>query len=120
MRIFILEDDFNRINMFIDAMSTHDVTIRTSVEGAIHAYAPPYDLVLLDHDLGGEQMVDPSSVTGLGFAKWLAENAEPIETYIHSYNPVGADAMMSVLQDAGWDAMRYPFGPGLLDALRRL
>jgi CheY-like chemotaxis protein len=123
MNIFILEDDPNRIDFFRDAclQGGHTLTLATSFEEAKRLFDPDpeYNLVCLDHDLGGEQMVDSTQEnTGSNFARWLAANHPNILTLcvIHSYNSGGAANMYRTLADAGWKrAICIPFGPKVLN-----
>lgn len=129
MRVFILEDDFERNLSFGQALrvlkgSGHDVTIKTNVKEAIRVFQPPYDLILLDHDLGGEQMVDSRNInTGAEFCRWLVLTHPDLDSRIivHSYNPDGAKYMMETLRELGGvNAIRTPFGSSLLAYLKGL
>lgn len=139
MRIFILEDDPARIVAFEHVLIGHDVTIckwlmgmkynthRSSDDGAFVRFKPPYDLILLDHDLGGRQMVDSTEVeTGYQFAKWLVNNHPTTDgkgplVIIHSYNPDGARNMAHALRDGGYGKIDInPFGPTVLKYLQSL
>ena len=57
MKVFILEDDPYRIVKFRDLLKGHDLTIIDSCT-KVEEFKPPYDLILLDHDLGGRQLED--------------------------------------------------------------
>jgi hypothetical protein len=62
-----------------------------------------WDLLLLDHDLGGEQMVDHSNKnTGSEVARWLNENPakKPQAIILHSFNPVGRLNMKKLLPES--------------------
>jgi len=135
MKIFILEDDENRIEGFKHAIKdSHDLTICRWLKdsplisikrGAYELFHPPYDLILLDHDLGGQQYVDSNEEeTGYQFAKFIAAASKGIdETWIivHSYNPEGAAAMVQVLRESGWrQTIKIPFSKQLLDYLETL
>lgn len=56
--------------------------------------------------------------TGFTFAKFLAEQPPTCQVIIHSYNPDGAARMHKLLEGAGWNVVRMPFGLKLLDLLR--
>ena len=120
MRIFVLEDDPMRIKAIWEAGIGQDLTVAKSCEEAKRKWQGPYDLVLLDHDLGGEVFADSSKDnTGAGFARWLVESdKEPGVGVIHSYNPVGAKAMGEILNSNGWKMVRVPFGPTLLEFVK--
>jgi hypothetical protein len=127
MKIFILEDDENRISLFLTAAKEHDVTLCTSCERAIKMWNPPYDLVLLDHDLAPEhyQALDGDhESTGLTFCKWLVENkpedSDNLAFIVHSWNPYGGKRMVQVLHEARLRVIRYEFGPGVLDYIKNL
>jgi hypothetical protein len=124
MRVFILEDDENRIVGFEHAGVGHDLTIRrwnAHADGAYAAYEKygPFDLLLLDHDLGGRAGVMYSDdETGTAFVKWLGapKNVEEQPTVIiHSWNPGGARNMRGILESNGWKkVLTVPFGVALL------
>lgn len=134
MKIFILEDDPGRVSQFIENSGNADVDVANTVELGMKIWNPPYDLVLLDHDLGGEQPVKStykrtaterdymSDNTGYDFVKWLVKHGNPKTDYIvvHSYNPDGAGNMLALLFKHQFKAMREPFGPRLLEFVRKL
>jgi hypothetical protein len=120
MRVFILEDDLTRVILFREALMRHDVTHAESLTEAVEMYRGPYDLLLLDHDLGGEVFVDSEKEdTGAGFCRWVS--GEPTTVLIHSYNAPGAAQMNVTLVEKGWANVGYvPFGLRLLNHLRKL
>ena len=77
----------------------------------------PFDLIFLDHDLGGQEFVDSREInTGAQFAKWLCQckNLENIPIIIHSLNYYGAKNMKHFLPKA----LEIPF-PILMDDLKK-
>lgn len=123
MKIFILEDDMERIKLFWEYGKAHDLTVVTSVSEAIKHWKPPYDLVLLDHDLGGEHYVDSEKEnTGYQFVKYLTSieygTYEPPKFIVHSFNYQGALNMTIELRTAGFDAVMQSFGPNLLNYIK--
>lgn len=121
MKIFILEDDQLRINAFVNAWAGyHDLRVATSVPEAKQLWAPPYDLVCLDHDLGGEIFVPSEHEnTGFAFCKWLTEfvpAADMASTIfvVHSFNPDGAQKMLDHLRTTYRWVYPMTFGPNLL------
>lgn len=122
MRVFILEDDPMRIHLFQESLyGLSTVMTVTNVEDAKKEWNPPYDMVCLDHDLGGEQMVDSAHEnTGMGFVRWLTEESSRLKgvegIIIHSYNPGGAENMLQKLLNAetAIDTVKQPFGNRLL------
>lgn len=124
MRIFILEDDSTRIMKFADALlhAGHHVDVASSVEKAKEMWSPPYDLVLLDHDLREEHYAgNGDGQTGHHFAKWLPDEEQPPSTavIVHSLNPDGAWNILHTLEDKGYQVQRAPFGTILLQWLSR-
>lgn len=119
-RVFILEDDPQRQDAFIDVLTGADVQICADVVSARAVFRGPYDWILLDHDLGGRVFVDSDEDnTGYQFAKWLADThpQDGASVVIHSWNVVGAMQMERALQDAAWSVLRVPFGTTVLKAI---
>ncbi len=106
MKIFILEDDPMRISQLIKVLGGHDLTIIDTCRDA-DLFQPPYDLVLLDHDLGSRQLEEHED-SGTAFAELIKDRMPHGTPYIcHSYNPAGAFRMWSTLGASGTIA---PFG----------
>ena len=121
MRIFILEDDPYRIRFFREACIGLDATFAESYAEAVKKFDGPYDILCLDHDLGGEWMVRSDGPnTGYSFCKWLPESDGRTRAYVHSYNPDGAENMMRLLEQKQYTAIRLPFGPTILKVLSSL
>jgi N-acetyl-beta-hexosaminidase len=131
VKIFILEDDQARISAFKSAIKPeHDVTIckwLKGKDGAFELFKPPYDLILLDHDLGGMQYVESDGVeeTGYQFAKWMVALEDKLypdtAVIVHSYNPTGAANIVALLKADGWKiVIKTPFGVPLLNYLEAL
>ena len=105
MNILILEDDPERWKVFRRTLSLrNNVEIVDTVEKAKDAVIAsgiafnPFDLIFIDHDLGGEVYVDSENEnTGYQFAKWLAENEFDAKYVTHSLNPIGARNICAVL-----------------------
>jgi len=103
MRVFVLEDDEKRvewINKNFDKRVKMDLV--DTADDAINLLRNnKYDIIFLDHDLGGEQMVDSNyHNTGATVAKMIHETENKNSTVIvHSYNPIGANNMMSSMRD---------------------
>jgi DNA-binding NarL/FixJ family response regulator len=73
MRILVLEDDPIRINRFKQTLSGHDVSYAETARGAISFLAgKTFDIVFLDHDLGGQTYVETSEKnTGSEVVRWI-------------------------------------------------
>jgi CheY-like chemotaxis protein len=103
MKILIVEDSQDRIAWFETALEKHELTISLdAATGKAAVASTKFDVIFLDHDLGGEQMVDSRNEnTGYQVAKTIttSKNSDT-PVVIHSYNPVGAANMQSVLPHA--------------------
>lgn len=120
MKIFILEDDEERVDLFLEVLKGQEVTVARTVEEGKKKFSPDFQVLLLDHDLGGRQMVrvGEGEETGLDFAEWLGEAPDPSpEVVIHSWNPDGGSRMLFLLYDMGWNVIQMPFGTNLLRTL---
>lgn len=116
--VLVLEDDPNRIHKF-----RRDLIGVTSVEyaqTAAHAKqlltTRDYDLIFLDHDLGGDTYVDSTEEnTGAEVARFLArleQWQDPKTTVVvcHSLNPDGRKYMITTLRNAGFSQVHdIPF-----------
>lgn len=109
MLIFILEDNPKRMVKFHRATIGHLVHHADNVEDAARLVALyKYDILFLDHDLGGEQFVDSSEDnTGYQLAKFITSSTQNRYTpcVIHSCNPDGAKNMAHAIPHA----VRMPF-----------
>lgn len=100
MKIFILEDNIQRIDVLIANLSNHSLTITSNAPDAIDFLTKDseYDFFLLDHDLGGEIFVDINEPnTGSTVAKFLGGKNIKGKVIVHSWNTVGAQNMMAHL-----------------------
>jgi CheY-like chemotaxis protein len=125
--VFILEDDPTRSEAFAFALQGADVYhLAKDVDEALAKFEPPYDLVLLDHDLGGEAFVSSGEAnTGAGFVRAMNEDEQKkalqgARVVVHSWNPDGALTMLKLLKDRGVMAFRIPYGKELLNFCRTL
>jgi hypothetical protein len=110
MKIFILEDDLGRIFLLRKWLQGQNITQVDSC-ASIDAFVPPYDLILLDHDLGGRQL-ESHEDNGEHFAKLIAEKHPGTGTpvIVHSFNPSGAYAIGRTMSLAGYNVIMAPFG----------
>lgn len=118
-KIFILEDNPERNKIFKRDLSVNnDIVIATTVKEARRLFTKNsnYDILMLDHDLGGRQYVSSQEEeTGYQFIRWLAENYDIRDYYVvvHSLNPSGATNMMKYVAHGE----RIPF-TNLIDVLK--
>lgn len=100
MRVFILEDDPIRVDYLRMRLGQHDLTVVSSCTEA-DRFKPPYDLILLDHDLGGRQMEEHED-DGLAFVNLIRDRINKDAVIIlHSYNPGGAARQHNALRQVG-------------------
>jgi len=103
--VFILEDDHERMKIFAYNLGKYGANTffaQTSKGMIEELQENNCDVLFLDHDLGGQQMVASGEDTGYEVAKWLSENKEymPKYVFIHSFNPVGAINMKALLPES--------------------
>lgn len=112
MQILILEDDPNRHELFKRKLIGHGLTIaETAAQAIVMLQAYQFDLIFLDHDLGGETFVSENNKnTGSEVVRWMLENCitkAPI--VIHSMNDPAASSMMNKLNAGFFSCYRIPF-----------
>jgi len=103
MNILILEDSTERQEQFNKNLAGHNVTITDSSKTAIQKLSnEKWDVLFLDHDLGGIVHVPSGENTGYEVAKFLEENKQFIPNYVivHSVNTVGAKNIIDALPNA--------------------
>lgn len=113
MRILFLDDDYERLELAKKNFDGHDLYLATTVKEAINCLedASPFDMVYLDHDLGGKQMVESGESTGYEVAEFIKQMPKyllPKRVIIHSFNPVGALNMLNLLKTSV-DCLYVPF-----------
>jgi CheY-like chemotaxis protein len=117
MRIFVLEDNEERIKQFKKAFADHTWTMVQTADAAIRHLTmdSEYDIVFLDHDLGGQQYVSTRDKnTGSEVVRWMLSDEGTIpkdkRIVIHSMNPDAATSMHINLASAGFTAIDHiPF-----------
>lgn len=115
MNILILEDNIDRINKFKELFDNQELFIFDNVKDAYHACVNnEFAVMFLDHDLDNRIWVNSNEEnTGYQFIKYLVENnnhqCKNSLIYIHSMNPVGANNMLNLLLDNGYDGIWIPF-----------
>jgi len=118
MNILFLDDDINRQHNMYAGLPSANFTLWmvSTAEEAIDSLKRNgdsfFDIVCLDHDLGGMQMLEAGADgTGMDVVKWVIENMKntAITFIVHSLNPPGASLMHMVLSNAGMRAYKIPF-----------
>jgi len=110
MKILILEDNEYRIDTFTIELKGHDIDHTDNVEICKNRIrTTKYDLIFLDHDLGGEIFVDSDvEQTGYHVAKIIPYSINRnTKVIIHTHNPPGGTKMKEVI---GENAFCKPFG----------
>lgn len=104
MKVLFLDDDPTRHRTFKARSIGHVVHYATTASEAIEAFKQhgPFDVASLDHDLGGDQMVQPGTPGhGQDVAEFLRDNPHLCRTvYIHSYNEPAARFMAYTIESS--------------------
>ena len=114
-RILVLEDDPKRIEVFKSVLGgKHAVSYVETARDCIDLLeTEKFDVVFLDHDLGGEVYVSEAHTnTGSEVVRWLMLHVQDLDPYVivHSHNTVAAERMQSNLQRAAFSHVyRIPF-----------
>lgn len=122
--ILFLDDDSNRRNRFTRRMIGHIVTTVETANDCIDCFHgsllqnKPFDLVCLDHDLGGEQYVDSlREDTGMEVVRWLCRvplltipMVTRVPILVHSFNIPAATSMVHTLLSNGYQSKHSLFG----------
>ena len=110
MNILILEDDPLRVVAFRQRLGGHDITHYERSADAVEALkANTYDLILLDHDLGGRTYVDHTDAKedcGMRVAEYFMIHPEHVRKHgpivVHSLNGPAAQVMVELIGEAVW------------------
>ena len=103
MDILILEDDINRTIQFYKMFEGNDTQIVESPDECIQKLKDfKWDVLFLDHDLGGEIYCPSDDKSGYKVAKWLEEFPEykPTKIFLHSMKPIGRQNMKNAIPEA--------------------
>ncbi|NGX44890.1 MAG: hypothetical protein K940chlam2_00030 [Chlamydiae bacterium] len=114
MRVLFLDDSTERIERAYEHFDNDDLVVAVSAPSAINELSKgAFDLVMLDHDLGGETWVESDREDcGMEVVRWIVRNLPKIgRVVVHSWNTVAAPVMVEELMKAGYDA-RYEFFNG--------
>jgi CheY-like chemotaxis protein len=103
VKVLFLDDDPNKMEYAREYYNGDEFYGVETVEQAIRMLEEnsPYDLVDLDHDLGGEYFAPSDEVSGYAVAEYISQMAKdklPKKVVIHSFNSIGAKNMVNVLQ----------------------
>jgi CheY-like chemotaxis protein len=115
MNILFLDDDDRRCHIFRSNFPSADI-VNTAEEAIAALEHGEYDLICLDHDLGGEQMVNPRGKnTGSEVVRYMIKNPHPAKAImIHTHNPPAGNQMVMALMRHYDGVYRHAFGPIML------
>lgn len=102
IKTFVLEDDGKRGNDFMALLPNHSLTICNNAQTAIEILSNiKFDVIFLDHDLGGQVYVDTENPnTGTFVVRKLSETVNTeTPVVVHSWNAVAAQAMADYLKE---------------------
>lgn len=116
MKIFVLEDAQERIEIFKKLLIGHQVDFFETAESAIANLTEKdgYDMFFLDHDLGGQIYVDSGAGTGFEVAQKLVGDETIYNknrtafVFVHSCNYYGAGNMQALLMNK-FKTLAFPF-----------
>jgi ActR/RegA family two-component response regulator len=114
-QILFLDDDKRRIHEFYQRLisAENDITIVETADACIaELNRQSFDLVCLDHDLGGEIYCDSSREDcGMEVVRWLKSNRREHGAFIvHTMNTIAAAAMYIDLNAMGYHVQQAVFG----------
>lgn len=99
-KIFLLEDSESRIDWFKQTFGDDNVVYSKNPEESLeYLKNSHFDIIFLDHDLGGAYTPGEYG-DGIDLAKKMVEEEIHINTpiIVHSLNPVGAENIAKTLQ----------------------
>lgn len=100
-KILILEDDMNRMKQFKVKFRGHSIYHFDNANEAIEELKrTKFDLICLDHDLGGKQMEWDEDNNGMMVAEYLKENPQECKTVVHSFNNIRGPLMADIITNA--------------------
>lgn len=110
MKILFLDDYLERYERMAEVCDSavHVETVPETIELLRTAR---WDVVCLDHDLGGETFVDPSRPDcGMAVVRWMVEHRPAVgRVIVHSANFESAPIMRDALAAAGYAVEWIPF-----------
>ena len=114
IQMLVLDDDSSRVKTLRRRFPGAEITWAETAEECIGMLDQNWDVIRLDHDLGGETYVDPTrDDCGMAVVRELAENSRPhlMETVfiVHTRNAYAGPRMVTLLRGSGYDADYVPF-----------
>jgi hypothetical protein len=113
MRILLLEDSQERIEWFKRIYKYHELIVCSNIFDAENVVQfEEIDIFFLDHDLEPNNLEGIAKLnTGYDFVKFVInqELQKKAIYYIHSMNATGANQMLNLLKDNGYETLWVPF-----------
>jgi CheY-like chemotaxis protein len=113
VKVLFLDDDERRCKLARRMYAKDDLTVVHSAVDAINQLGfQSFDLVSLDHDLGGEVYVDSNREDcGMEVVRWICTNKPTLGMVnVHTWNIPAALEMGAKLEDADYRVVAVPFG----------
>ena len=114
MKVLLLEDDSTRVVQFRNRLNSEGVPyelvhVDRASDAIVAMLEQRFDLILLDHDLGGRTYVnftDEQEDCGIRVAEWLSIRPERVNQQgpiiVHSLNGPAAMQMVELISEATW------------------
>lgn len=101
--LFLDDNEERRKKAYECLADSYELHIAKTATEAIHLLREhsPYEVVYLDHDLGGEVLSESDEDSGFAVAEYIYAldiNNLPKRVVIHSWNPAGARRIHQLLQ----------------------
>jgi CheY-like chemotaxis protein len=114
-RVLFLDDDRRRAAHFLAMVEGLDLDltiVETADECIVRLGERAFDVVFLDHDLGGEIYCDSSRQDcGMEVVRWLGHNrASHGRFVVHTHNEIAGATMFIGLRGLGYDVVHATFG----------
>lgn len=113
VKILFLDDRSKRIHSALDKFKVYDLTIVTNVTECLRFLSnEEWDIVYLDHDLGGHEFMDTNShECGMEILRYIDRTGWPVDKkkprfVIHSSNSFAAMAMEEYLKEMDFSVGR--------------
>ncbi len=113
MKILILEDNLTRVEKFKQLFKNQELYIFDDILEALDACEKnDFQILFIDHDLDNKIWVHSQEEnTGWNFIRILINRGLCKNSlfYLHTMNPIGANRMLNMLLDRGYDGIWIPF-----------
>lgn len=110
MLCLFLDDSLARCKAFRSHVPSACI-VNTAGEAIQKLESSEWDVVFLDHDLGGEEYVNSAETnTGMEVVRWVEQNLPKVGKFIvHSLNRPAREMMTAKLLDSGYNTIDCPY-----------